>query len=74
MPTLLVLEILIMLGVSDPGMVVEFMPSPTLIPAKASVPPSPPTPPESSPVVHCIPPSAYKNITKDFVALVARTH
>ena len=47
-----------MLGVSDPGIVIELIPSPTLIPAKASVPPSPLIPPESSPVVHCIPPSA----------------
>jgi len=47
-----------MLGVSDPGIVIELIPSPALIPATDSVPPSPLIPPESSPVVHCIPPSA----------------
>jgi len=45
-----------MLGVSDPGMVMNFLRSPALIPARASVPPSPSSPPELSPVVHCIPP------------------
>ena len=61
MPTLLVSVILIMLRVSDPGMITELTPSPALIPARA-------------PFSHCISPSAYKNITKDEVALVASTH
>jgi len=65
---------LIILGVSDPGIVTELIPSPALIPARASFPPSPLTPPESSPVVHCIPPSAYRNIMKDSFVLVASTH
>jgi len=47
-----------MLGVSDPGIVIELTPSPALIPARASVPPNPLYPPEKSPVVHCILPSA----------------
>ena len=46
-----------MLGVSDPGIVIELT-SPVLIPATASVPYSPLIPLESSPVVHCISPSA----------------
>ena len=63
-----------MLGVSDPGMVTEISPSPALIPARASIPPSPLSPPESSPVVHCILPSSYRNITNDSTPLVASTH
>jgi len=54
-----------MLGVCDPGIVIELIPSPALIPTRASVPPSPPFPPDLSPVVHCILPSAYRNITND---------
>ena len=50
-----------MLGVSDPGIVIEVTPSPALIPARA-------------PFVHCISPSAYESNTKDSVALVASTH
>ena len=74
MPTLLVRAISIILGVSDPGIVTKFSPSPALIPARASVPPSPSSPPEKSPVVHCILPSAYRNITNDLTPLVASTH
>ena len=37
-PTLLVWAILMILEVSDPGMVLELIPSPALIPARASVP------------------------------------
>ena len=62
------------LGVSDPGIVTKFFPSPALIPARASVPPNPLYPPDLSPVVHCISPSAYRNITNDLTPLVARTH
>ena len=54
LPTLLVWVTLMMLGVSDPGTVIWLIPSPTLIPARASVPPSPLIPSEASPVVHCI--------------------
>ena len=72
MPTLLVCVILIMLGVCDPGMVIELILSPALIPARASVPPSPSSPPELLPVVHCI--LSYKNITNDSTSLVASTH
>ena len=43
-----------MSDVSDPGTIMELFPSPALIPARASIPPSPFFPPESSPVVHCI--------------------
>ena len=63
-----------MLGVSDPGMVMELIPSPALIPARASVPPNPLFPPEASPVVHWILRAGYKNITKDSAALVASIH
>ena len=56
-PTLLVLSMLTMLGVKDPGIVTKFTPSPALIPATASFPPNPPVPPELKAVVHCIPPS-----------------
>jgi len=49
---------LIMLGVSDPGIVIELVLSPALIPTRDSSPPSPLIPPEASPVVHCISPSA----------------
>ena len=62
------------LGVCDPGMVIELIRSPALIPARASVPPSPLDPPDQSPVVHCILPSAYRNITNDSTPLVASTH
>ena len=62
------------LGVSDPGIVTKFSPSPALIPARASVPPSPSTPSWKSPVVHCMPSSAYRNITNDLTPLVASTH
>ena len=55
-----------MLGVSDSGIVILLTPSPALIPARASV--------LSSPVNHCISPSAYRNITKDSVKVVASTH
>ena len=74
MPTLLVWEILMMLGVCDPGIVIWLTPSPKLIPARASVPPSPLIPLEAAPVVHWISPSAYRNITKDSVAVVASIH
>ena len=73
-PTLLVWAMLMTLGVLDPGIVIELTRSPALIPANASVPPSPSSPPELSPVVHCILPSAYKNITNDSTPLVASTH
>ena len=63
-----------MLGVIDPGIVTLLTPSPALIPARASVPLSPLIPPEASPVVHCISPSAYRNITNDSVKVVASTH
>jgi len=63
-----------MLGVSDPGMVIELTPSPSLIPARASVPPSPSTPSEASPVVHHILPSAYRNIANDSNPVLAKTH
>ena len=53
-PTLLVSAIFKMSGVSDPEMVTELTRSPALIPARASVPPSPLLPPEASPVVHCM--------------------
>ena len=62
------------LDVRDPGIVIELTPSPALIPARASVPLSPSTPPDKSPVVHCILPSAYRNITNDSTPLVASTH
>ena len=52
----------------------KFSPSPALIPARASVPPSPSSPPERSPVVHCILPSAYRNTTNDSTPLVASIH
>ena len=73
-PILLVCVILRMIGVSDPGIVIELTPSPALIPARASVPLSPLYPPDLSPVVHCILPSAYRNITNDSTPLVASTH
>ena len=63
-----------MLGVRDPGTVNDVTPSPAFIPARASVPPSPLDPPELSPVVHCILPSAYRNITNDSAPLVASIH
>ena len=61
MPTLLVREILIKLDVRDPGIVIYPIPSPTLIPARALL-------------LHCIPPSAYRNIAKVAFSLVASTH
>ena len=73
-PILLVWGMLIILAVRDPGIVNESIPSPALIPARASVPPSPLDPPDQSPVVHCILPSAYRNITNDSTPLVASTH
>ena len=60
--------------VSDPGRVIKVTPSPALIPARASVPYNPSIPPDLSPVVHSICPSAYRNITNDPTALVAITH
>ena len=69
---LLVLSISIILGVLDPGTVVELTPSPALIPTNASVPRSPLTPPDLLPVVHCI--SSYRNITNDSTPVVASTH
>ena len=54
MPTLLVLIILVMFEVLDPGTVTEIVPTPALIPTSASVPYSPSIPSELSPVVHCI--------------------
>ena len=63
MPTLLVLIMLVMFGVLDPGTVIELILSPALIPTRASVPFSPLRPPELSPVVHCRLP--YKNIAYD---------
>ena len=68
-PTLLVLIRLVMFEVREPGIVIELTPSPALIPAKASIPPSPLDLP---PVVHCR--SAYKKIAKDSVSLAANTH
>ena len=62
-----------MVGDSDPVMVTKLIPSPALIPARASLPPNPLVP-VISPVVHCILPSAYRNITNDSTPLVARTH
>ena len=52
-----------MSGVCDPGMLKWLTPSPALIATTAS-----------SPVVHCILPCAYRNITNDSSPLVARTH
>ena len=72
-PTLLVCAILIILGVSDPVMLAKLTPSPALIPATASLPPNP-LAPVISPVVQCILPSAYRNITNDSIPLVASTH
>ena len=72
-PTLLVCAILIILGVSDPVMLTKLTPSPALIPATASLPPNPLIP-VISPVVQCILPSAYRNITNDSTPLVASTH
>jgi len=69
---LLVVSMLIMLDVRDPGTVTKLIPSPALIPARASVPLSPLTPPDLLPVVHCILP--YKNITNVSTPLVASTH
>ena len=62
------------LEVIDPGTVTAVKPSPAFIPARASIPPSPLYPPELSPVVHCILPPAYRNITNDSTPLVASTH
>lgn len=56
--TLLVMAMLIMSRVFDPGTVADWIPSPAFTPATAGVPPRPPAPPELSPVVHWIPPSA----------------
>ena len=72
MPILLVLMILVMLGVLDPGTVIELLRSPALIPTRASVPYNPLLPPELSPVVHCMFP--YKKIAYDSDALLASTH
>ena len=72
-PTLLVCAILTMLGVCDPVIVIELTPSPALIPARASLPPNPLLP-VVSPVVHCILPKAYRNITNDSTPLVASMH
>ena len=63
---------LVMFGVRDPGIVTELTPSPALIPARASVPPSPSSPKELSPVVHCR--SVYKKIAKDSDSLLASIH
>jgi len=63
---------LIIVGVPDPGILTEVIPSPALIPACAAIPPVPLTPPTLSPVVHRINPLAYKNSTNDCVPLVAR--
>jgi len=60
--------------VPDPGTLKKFSPSPASYPAVAAFPPSPFIPPESSPVVHCISPSAYRNIIKDRTPSVASTH
>ena len=57
-----------MSGVSDPGIVTKFTPSPALIPARAL------DPPKVLPVVHCILPSIYRNITNDSTPPVASTH
>ena len=56
--TLLVMAMLIMSRVFDPGTVNDWIPSPAFTPATAGVPPFPPAPPELSPVVHWIPLSA----------------
>ena len=61
-------------GFRDPGMASKVSPSPALIPATASVPPSPLCPRDPSPVVHCILPSAYRNIANDSTVLLASTH
>ena len=61
-----------MLEVRDPEIVTELTPSPALIPARASVPLSPSSPPELSPVVHCR--SLYKKIVKDSDSLLASKH
>ena len=71
-PILLVLTMLVIFGILDPGTVIEFIRSPTLNPTSASVPNSPLLPPELSPVVHCR--SSYKNIAYDSDVLLASTH
>ena len=68
LPTLLVCWILIMSNVSDPGIVTKLTPSPALIPARALY------WPKVLPVVHCILPSTYRNITNDSTPPLASTH
>ena len=67
MPTLEVLAMSVIVGVSEPERVWKFLLSPALNPANASM------SPESSPVVHCKS-AAYRNITNDSVPLVASIH
>ena len=57
-PTLLVLVILMILAVPDPGTFSNHSPSPASYPTCAAFPPSPFIPPEASPVVHSMSPSA----------------
>ena len=57
-PTLLVVSIFTMSLVCEPGTLAKRIPSPALNPTWASVPPKPLVPPEASPVVHWISPSA----------------
>ena len=73
-PTLLVVSIFKMHDDLNSGITMKLLPSPALIPAMASFPPSPLVPPESSPVVHCIPPSLYKKNTNDSNSFVANIH
>ena len=49
-------------AVPDEGIMPKSVPSPLLKPIWAGFPPRPSVPPSASPVVHCISPSAYKNI------------
>ena len=70
-PILLVLSKLKMHGSE---IIAKFLLSPALIPAIASFPPNPLTPPELSPVVHCIPPLLYRKNTNDSNSLVASMH
>ena len=60
--------------VPDPGTLKKLIKSPALYPTVAAFPPSPFVPPEELPVVHCISPSAYRNIIKDRTPSVASTH
>ena len=72
--TLLVSAIFKISEECEPEMVIEVLPLPALIPARAIVPPNPKSPSDASPVVHSILPCAYKNITNDSIPSVASTH